>query len=203
MLYEQTKKSLQIYGEIYSYIGKGKQYREDIKEEWGKENIRPSDRTIKIHLDKAFRGELPLLKIRDKKAFIDEEQLKIFIETLCKDMGTVVTILFTETRAVNGKENPEDETILSLERTEVPIVKEMRTKILEQEALLKRKEEEYQALLLEKEQEIHNLRKEIQNDVAKGILTEMNQKPVVLSSIQSVPEEVFQRNFFLIVPKRC
>ncbi len=67
--------------------------------------------------------------------------------------------------------------------------------------LKKNKEEEYQALLSQKDQEIQNLRTEIQNDVAKGIVTEMDKKPIVLSSIRSVPAKVFHRDYFLENPK--
>lgn len=67
--------------------------------------------------------------------------------------------------------------------------------------LKKNKDEECQALLSKKDQEIQNLKTEIQNDVAKGIVTEMDKNPIVLSTIQSVPAEVFQRDFFLEHPK--
>lgn len=201
MLKEEAMKSLQTYGVIYSCIGKGKRYREDIKEEWEKEELKPSARTMRIHLDKAFAGELPLVKIRDKKAFIDEDQLKAFIGTLCTDMGIGVTLQFTDANPVKGKRSSKEESIPSIEKVESPIVRAMRKKIQEQDALLKRKDEEYQALLSKKDQEIQNLRTEIQNDVTKGIVTEMDKKPIVLSSIRSVPAEVFHRDYFLENPK--
>lgn len=56
---------------------------------------KPSDSTIRNHLNDTFDGKLPLITIKDEKAVLDVAELRSFIEGLCKTLGTDATILFT------------------------------------------------------------------------------------------------------------
>ncbi|MDO5292771.1 MAG: hypothetical protein Q4F05_08475 [bacterium] len=202
MLYTEIVKCLQTYARVYRSIGIEPKARDDIRKEWKEEKTRPSDSTIKNYLDKAFSGDLPMIKIQNDKATIDELQVRSFIEDLCKALGTDVAILFSGPMPMPKGRREKDARIPAIDGVESPVVKNLKKELSNQKNEFIAKQKELQEQLRDKNDVIVRLQRLIQEDVSKSILTEMDKKIVVLSSLESKPEEVFQRDFFLDKPSK-
>lgn len=197
MIYTEIIKYLQTYAKIYESVGAGQKYKEDIKAEWSESKLKPSDSTIKTHLDKAFKGVLPLLKIQDNQASIDKLELRNFVEEFCTALGVDASILFTEPMPIVKGRRGKDIPIPVIEGVESPIVKKLKKGMLEQKTNFAKKEQSYLGHLSLKDEEIKRLKQQVKDGVVKGIITEMDKNVVVLSSIESRPKELFQQDFFL------
>lgn len=193
-------KSLQSYDKAYVCIGTIPKSRDELVELLSNDGSIKSRTTISKYVQKSFDGELPMLVIRDDRISVDEVELRNFVEDLCKSLGTDAGILFTEPVPTPKGRKEKDAPIPVIDGVKSPVVRELRKKISDQKSESAKKEKEMQELLAKKDEVIARLQKRIHDDVGKAILTEMDKKPVILSSIESKPEEVFQRDFFLDNP---
>lgn len=194
-------KSLQTYAKVYASIGTVPKNRTEIKESLKEFKDKPSDSTIRNHLNDTFDGKLPLIRIKDEKAVLDVAELRSLIEELCKSLGTDAAILFTgpvPAPAPKGIKDS-DAQIPSIDGVHPsPVMVNMKKSLAE----AVKKEKELNDKIEQKEQEITDLKRRIQEDVTKAIITEADKKIVVVSSVSSEPDENFRRDFFLDKPSQ-
>ena len=196
-------KSLQTYAKVYASVGAKPKEREAIRSDLKADKDNLSDSTIRNHLNDVFGGKLPLLKIQDATASIDAVELRNFIEGLCKTLGTDATILFSgPAPAPKGRKEPDIPTINIDGVKPSPAMQNMKKSLTDQRNESSKREKELQEQLTQKDEKIAELKKRIESDVTKAILTEADKKVVVMSSVVSEPEEVFRRDFFLDKPSQ-
>lgn len=192
-------KSLQTYAKVYSSIGTVPKSREEIRSSLKGFKDQQSNNTIRNHLNDTFDGKLPLITVKDEKAVIDVAELRSFIEGLCKTLGTDASILFTGPVPAPKGRKDSDAQIPSIDGVQPsPAMVNMKKSLAE----AVKKEKELNDKLVQKEQEITDLKRKIQEDVTKAIITEADKKIVVVSGISSEPEEIFRRDFFLDKPSQ-
>lgn len=192
-------KSLQTYAKVYASIGTVPQNRTEIRASLKEFKDKSSDSTIRNHLNDTFDGKLPLITIKDEKAVLDVAELRSFIEGLCKTLGTDAAILFTGPVPAPKGRKDSDAQIPSIDGVQAsPAMVNMKKSLAE----AVKKEKELNDKLEQKEQEIADLKRRIQEDVTKAIITEADKKIVIMSSVSSEPDEIFRRDFFLDKPSQ-
>ncbi|MDD3186039.1 MAG: hypothetical protein PHT76_12140 [Anaerostipes sp.] len=192
-------KSLQTYAKVYASIGTVPKNRTEIRMSLKEFKDKPSDSTIRNHLNDTFDGKLPLITIKDEKAVLDVAELRSFIEGLCKTLGIDAAILFTGPVPAPKGRRDSDAQIPSIDGVQAsPAMVNMKKSLAE----AVKKEKELNDKLEQKEQEITDLKRRIQEDVKKAIITEADKKIVIMSSVSSEPDEIFRRDFFLDKPSQ-
>lgn len=192
-------KSLQTYANVYASIGTVPRSRKEIRSSLKEFKDKPSDSTIRNHLNDNFDGKLPLISIKDDKVVLDAVKLRNFIEELCKMIGTDATILFTgPAPAQKGRKDTETPIASIGDVKPSPAMVKLKKSLAE----AGRREKDLSERLEQKNREMADLKKRIQEDVTRAIITEADKKIVVVSSIVSEPDEILRRDFFLDKPSK-
>ena len=177
--------SLQKYIEVYGCIGDAFLTRKELTEKLLEKN---SKSVTAGKVKDAFDGKIPWILIQGEKVGLDINAYRNFLEELSKEFGTTAATLFTgPAPAPKGKkeDDPQSKTIPN--KVENPQVKSLRDQV--------------QKLKNEKA----NLEKAIAEQAGDAILEKMEEKVVVLSSMQvrgkAVEEDIFLYNPALYVDK--
>lgn len=198
-----TLKSLQTYAKVYASIGTVPKSRDAIRSSLNEFKDKQSTNTIRNHLNDTFEGKLPLIRIKDDKAVLDEVELRNFIEGLCKTFGTDATILFSGPAPAPKGRKEADTPIPTIDRVKPsPAMVNLKKNLADQKNEFGKREKDLLEQIDQKDEETTELRRRIKEDVTKAIITEADKKIVVVSSVVSDPDEVFRRDFFLDKPSQ-
>lgn len=193
------------YQKVYRFVGSGTKTRIELQEYLEAEMKDTTKVTVYKHVDKAFSGELPALKVNGDKISIDEAKLKELVVELLSLSGVDACKLFAEPEP--KKKKPEDD-IAKITTVESPRVQELKGKISELQVRLsqeqKKRKEELEQYEAERKKELDKIQKQLDRlksrrakKACEEILEEMDKKVVVMSSIHSVPPKPLDNDFFL------
>ena len=87
--------ALEKYIEVYHLVGTDPIDFDSLFQKVKDANLAKSYNTNKSKAEAPFKGECPMLEVKDNKTSLDIASFRTFIEDLCKYVGTDAAVLFT------------------------------------------------------------------------------------------------------------
>ena len=197
----------ETYKKIYHFVGSGAKTRAELQDYLLEEMQDNTKVTVYKHVEKAFSGELPILKVVDDRVSIDEVKLRGIAEELFKLCGTDAWKIFSGPAPAPKGKNAEVD-IAKVTSVESPVVRDLKKRVGELEAELAQAKATYEEVIRTKDEELkkavdawqkklEQLKVKRAKKACEDIAAEMERKVIVTESIRSVEPEHLARDFFL------
>ena len=181
-----TKKTilhpLDTYIDLYSYLSKGQHTETDTKKYL--ENNGRSNTNARKCVASARDGEMPFITVEDGKVSLDLKALSKELEEVCAELNLTADIS-------EKKKKPEDD-IPTVTTGKSQSFESMRKDKNAAVAETKKLKDELAA----KDEEIAELKKKISEGICESILSDMDKKILIPTSVVSEPAEVLAKDFF-------
>jgi hypothetical protein len=176
---------------MYSYISKGANSKEAVIEHLTGLNGRSSS-SANDHVRKAVDGNIPLLSFDGLKLSFDSDAFQKKVIELCDSLNLQATI---EPKRRKKKEEEEYKAVMSPHSKAYQSLNAIANNA-------KAMEKELRDCIEEKNKEIENLKKLLSNQTDESVVKQMDSKVLVIGTAKMLPQEKFQRDFFLDYPER-
>ena len=144
--------ALEKYIEVYHLVGTDPIDFDSLFQKVKDANLAKSYNTNKSKAEAPFKGECPMLEVKDNKTSLDIASFRTFIEDLCKYVGTDAAVLFTGPAPAPKGRKGEDPLAVkvpnNVENPQFAEYKKRNTELKNEVAALKTEKEELQKQLL-------------------------------------------------------